>query len=438
MPALTRREMLKRTAAATGAGFALPTLIPASAIGANGAVAPSNRITLGFIGVGDHGVSRNLNGFLGQPDAQAVAVCDVDRSRREAAKRLVEEKYAAAAGRGSFKGCASYNDFRVILARKEIDAVVISTPDHWHVIPAIMAARSGKDVICEKPLTLTVAEGRALSDAMKRHRRIFQTASENRSLPVYHRMCELVRNGRIGKLRSIHVTLPEGRWVRPASREVKPPPEGFDYEMWLGPAPEAPYSEARCHWNFRWIEDYSGGFLTDWGAHLLDIAQWGNDTERTGPVTVEGRGEFPRDGIYDSATKFDLTYTYPNGVVMTVASKEPGIRFVGEEGWIGNTGWNSPLQAEPKSILNSEIKPGETRLYTARDKHRNFLDGVKTRKECYAPAEVGHRTISIAHLGNIAMKRGKKLNWDPKRERFTNDAEANRMLSRPMRSPWKL
>lgn len=437
---LTRREFVGGAVTAAGAVLAFPYLVPSSALGADGKTAPSNRITLGFIGTGDHGIGRNLNGFLGHADAQVVAVCDVDTERRERAKSIVEQKYAQASDRGSYKGCAAYNDFREIIARDDVDAVVISTPDHWHVIPAVAAARAGKDVFCEKPLTLTVAEGRVLSDTMKKYKRVFQTASENRSqaVRVYHRMCELVRNGRIGKIKSIRVELPEGRWIQPASQEVCPPPKGFDYDMWLGQAPEAPYCPARCHWNFRWILDYSGGFLTDWGAHLIDIAQWGNNTEHTGPVEVQGKGEFPRDGIFNTATKFDIDYTYANGVKLQVVSGQPGIRFEGEEGWIGCTGWAAPLDAEPKSVLDSVIKPDETHLYTAPDEIRNFLDCVKSRRQCYAPAEVGHRTITIAHIGNIAMMLGRKLRWDPAKERFVNDDEANRMLSRPMRPPWRL
>jgi predicted dehydrogenase len=437
---ITRRRFLRTTATATGAALIPSVIGPSLLFGAEGQVAPSNRITLGFIGTGDHGINRNLKGFLAYADAQVIAVCDVDAKRREKAKNLVEEKYADAMKQGTYKGCTAYNDFRDLLARKDIDAVMISTPDHWHVIPAILAAQSGKDVICEKPLTLTVAEGRALSDAMKQHKRIFQTSSENRSqeIKVYHRMCELVRNGRLGQLQTIRVELPAGHWVKPASQEVGLPPKDFDYGLWLGQAPEAPYCEARCHWNFRWISDYSGGMLTDWGAHLIDIAQWGNHTEHTGPVEIEGSGEFPKEGLYNTATKFEIHYTYANGVKLTVASNQPGVRFEGTEGWIGNSGWAAPLQAEPKSVLDSVIAPNETHLYTGQNEHRNFLDCVKSRKPCYAPAETGHRTITIAHLGNIAMKLGRKLKWDPQNERVVGDEATNALLSRSMRKPWRL
>jgi len=277
---LTRRSFIKSTLACSAFAGIVPQIVKPSVLGAEGAVSPSNRITLGFIGTGDHGLNRNINGFIRHKDAMIVAVCDVDKDRREHAKKFVEERYSEQIKDGSYKGCNAYNDFRDILARKDIDAVMISTPDHWHIIPAIMAVKAGKDVICEKPLSLTVREGRVLSDATKKYNRIFQTSSENRSQEIkhYHRICELVRNGRIGKLKRILVELPTGYSIRPASKEITQPPEGFDYDMWLGQAPYAPYCEARCHWNFRWNLDYSGGMLTDWGAHLIDIAQWGNDT----------------------------------------------------------------------------------------------------------------------------------------------------------------
>lgn len=432
---ITRRGFLKGVAAA----IAAPYVIRPSALGLGETVSPSNRITLGFIGTGDHGIGRNVKGFLSHPDAHILAVCDVDSGHREDAKKIVEASYAKTMPKGEYKGCAAYNDFREIIARKDIDAVMNSTPDHWHVIPAIMAAKAGKDVICEKPLSLTVLEGRVLSDTVKKHDRIFQTSSENRSVGVYHRLCELVRNGRIGKLKRILVTLPKGRWIRPASMEFGPPPKGFDYDMWLGQAPESPYCEARCHWNFRWVLDYSGGMLTDWGAHLIDIAQWGNNTEHTGPVEVEGKGVFPKEGIYNTATEFNVNYKYANGVELNVSSSEPGIRFEGADGWIGNNGWTAPLEASPKSVLDSKIGAEETHLYTCPGgEHRNFLDCVKSRKQCYGPAEIGHRTITIAHIGNIAMILGRKLKWDPEKERFVNDPEADKMLSREMRPPWTL
>ena len=306
---------------------------------------------------------------------------------------------------------------------------------------SIAAAKAGKDVQCEKP-TLTIAEGRELVRVIRKHNRVFQMSTEDRSVYEYHRMAELVRNGRIGKLHTIRVGLPSGYWIHGGYEGVQKPqrvPKGFDYDMWLGPAPWAPYTPGRCHWNFRWIQDYSEGMLSDWGAHLVDTAQWGNDTEHTGPVEIEGRGVFPKDGLYNAATEFNIRYRYTNGVMMIVESSEPSIRFEGTDGWVGNVGWRGNLEAEPKEILDSVIGPNEKHLYTcAGGEHRNFLDCVKSRKDPYFPVEIGHRTCSVLHLGSIVMLLNRKLKWDPDRESFGGDDEANRMLRRSMRSPWHL
>jgi predicted dehydrogenase len=434
---ISRRNFLGGVVTASGV-LAAPHVIPASALGKEGALAPSERITLGIIGTGSHGVSRNIKRFLPEPDAQIVAVCDVDRQRRIDAKKLIETRYAEKF-QGTYKGCDDYNDFRDIIARDDIDAVMVATPDHWHVIPSVMAARAGKDVMCEKPLSLTILEGRILSDAIKTHNRVFQTATENRSDINYHRMIELVRNGRIGKLHTIRVDLPGGYSAQEQSFETCQPPEGFDYNMWLGQAPEAPYCPARIHWNFRWILDYSGGMLTDWGAHMIDLAQWGNDTEYTGPIEVEGKGKFPKEGLYNAATKFRVECKFANDVKMIIRSKSPALRFEGTEGWIANDGWRAELKASDPKILEEKIGTNELQLYTCpQGEQRNFLDCVKSRELCYAPVEVGHRTITIAHLGNISMVLGRKLRWNPDIERFINDPVADWLLSRPMREPWTL
>ena len=429
----TRRNFMKKCATAA-IGIGAPLIVPASVLGSNNIPAPGNRITLGFIGVGSHGTGVNLRSFLSHADARVVAVCDVDKNHRIRARDIVNNKYGN-------KDCAAYSDFRDIIARKDIDAVVISTPDHWHVPISIAAAKAGKDVCCEKP-TLTIHEGRVLVDTINRYGRVFQTSTEDRSVYVYHRMAELVRNGRIGKLHTIRVALWSGHGVSGNYQGIQKPqpvPNGFDYDMWLGPAPEAPYTPGRCHYNFRWIQAYSGGMLTDWGAHLLDTAQWGNDTEETGPVEVDGKGVYPKDGLYDTATEYHINYTYANGVKLIVSSGGCGIRFEGTEGWVGNTGWRGQLQANPSSILSSVIKPDEIHLYTCPGgEHRNFLDCVKSRNAPYFPAEIGHRCCSLLHLGNISMLLGRKLKWDPDKERFTNDEQANRLLTRSMRSPWHL
>lgn len=445
----SRRRALKGLAAMTAA----PYFVRSSALGLTGTVAPSNRITLGLIGCGPHGVQWNLPQIFRNPDSQVIAVCDVDQPRMQEGKTAVEGHYQKALGRTGYKACDSYGDFRELILRKDIDAVAIATPDHWHVIPAVMAVRAGKDVICEKPLTLTVAEGRVLCDAVEKHKRIFQTASENRSIDSYIRLIELVRAGRIGRLKHIVVSLPAGNETRGenfSDRQEQPVPAGFNYQMWLGQAPLVPYVPARVHGSFRWNLDYSGGRITDWGAHLIDLAQWGNDTEGTGPMEVHGQGKFPpRDAIFNTAEEFDVHYRYDNGVTLNVVSQGPGIRFEGSEGWVGFDGWRSPLKASNPAILESKVDPEKVKIYRPSaiipredgmkgGEHRNFIDCVKSRRPCYAPAETGHRTISIAHIGNIAMLLGRKLKWDPKSEQFENDAEANAMLSRQQREPWSL
>ncbi len=427
---MNRRRFLKQTGCVAVGGLSLPYLVSSSALGKAGAVAASERITVGFIGTGGHGIDMNLKSFLAQPDAQAVAVCDVDPVNLHKARDLVNARYGNT-------DCMTTQDFREILARADIDAVMISTPDHWHVPISIAAARAGKDVECEKP-TLTVEEGRRLVQTMQRYGRVFQWSTEDRSVDVYHRMCELIRNGRIGKVHTIRVELPVGPDT-PGNPEPMPVPEGFDYDMWLGPAPWAPYTRDRCHWNFRWIFDCSGGMLTDWGAHLLDGAQWGNDTEHTGPVEVEGRGVFCQGGLYDTAREYHLQYTYAHGVKLFVDSGEPSLRFEGTEGWVGNRGWRGKLEASRPAILDSAIGPNDVHLYTCPGgEQRNFLDCVKSRQACYFPPEIGQRCFTIAHIGNIAMRLGRKLRWNPHEERFVNDDEANRMLRRTARSPWDL
>lgn len=450
---ISRRSFLKKTAATVAGAAAAPYFVPSSALGKAGTVAPSNRITLGLIGCGLHGAGWNLDQIFRNADSQVIAVCDVDEEHVQAAKARVDTHYTQALGKDTYRGCTAGGDFRELINRKDIDAVAVCTPDHWHVIPAIMAVRAGKDVICEKPLTLTVDEGKILCAAIKQTGRIFQTASENRSIDTYIQMCELVRNGRIGKLKHIVVSLPAGNETRGDNfedRRIQDPPKGFNYEMWLGQAPLAPYCPARCHGSFRWNLDYSGGRLTDWGAHMIDLAQWGNDTEHTGPVEVEGQGKFPPRGeLFNTAEEFDLHYRYANGVTMNVFSRDPGIRFEGTDGWIGFTGWRGPLEASKPEILESRIGDNEVHLYRPSQiiartdngkggEHRNFIDCVKSRKNCYAPAEVGHRTITIAHIGNIAMLLGRKLKWDPHAEKFVGDDQANSMLSRHQREPWTI
>lgn len=429
---LSRRQFMKRSAATAAAVAAFPTIIPGSALGLDGAVAPSNRITIGAIGTGGMGTG-NLKAFLEQPDARVVAVCDVDRGHRENAAKLVNEKYGAA-------DCAEYNDFRELLARADIDAVSLALPDHWHGIMGVSAARAGKDIYGEKPLAYNISEGRAVVDAVHRYGRVWQTGSWQRSNENFRFACELVRNGRIGKVRTVKVGLPATNSIHEGSTTPAEPPEGFDYDMWLGPAPWAPWCEARCHWNFRWISDYAGGQLTDWAGHHIDIAHWGMDAEMTAPVEVEGRGRWPKakDGLFDTPENYTFTCAYREGFTMIVSALLPGgTRFEGEDGkWIHvNRGF---LDANPKSLLKEQIGPGEIHLIKSDSHHANFLECVRTRAKTITPAEAAHHSVMVAHVGMAAMRLERKLRFDPDTERFVDDDAANRMLSRAMRGPWHL
>lgn len=403
-----------------------PTIIPSSVLGA---AAPSNRITIGCIGLGGQG-DWNMQGFISNPQAEVVAVCDVDANHLERAQRTA-----------GLDSKSAYKDYRELLAREDIDAVVVSTPDHWHVPISIAAAKAGKDIYCEKPLTLTIAEGRALCNTVERYGRVFQTGSQQRSDSRFRFACELVRNARIGKLQTIHVQIPKNSRNNPLDWQAEPVPSHLNYNMWLGPAPWAPYTKMRCHYSFRFVLDYSGGQITNWGGHYLDIAQWANGKDRTGPVEILGLGEFPKTGLFTTATKVYVEYTYNDGVKLICITKpedigDGNIKFEGSKGWVYVD--RSGIDAYPKSILTSNIAPHEIHLYHSTDHKQNFLNCVKFRKSCAADVEIGHRSASLCHLGNIAMLLGRKLKWDPDKERFIDDAAANRMLARSMRAPWRL
>ena len=433
MNRLTRREFLKCSAAAAA-------IVPACVFGAE---APSNRILVGCIGVGRMGLA-DMKEVLGFKQAQVVAVCDVDSKRVKHARGLVETHYSRQSTTGTYKGCATYKDFRNLLARDDIDAVLIATPDHWHALPAIAAAKAGKDIFLQKPLTLTIKEGRALSDTVRRYGCVFQVGSQQRSDSRFRFACELVRNGRIGKLHTVKV----GFGVDPSTgpQPPMPVPEQLDYDMWLGPALWAAYTEKRVHPQDGYgrpgwlrIADYGAGMITGWGSHHNDIAQWGMGTEYTGPVEIEGQAEYPKDGLWDVHGTFRIEYTYANGVKVICADNnknKQGILFEGTQGWVYIK--RGEIDAQPKSLLSSTIGPNEIHLYESNNHKANFFECIKSRAETAAPVEVGHRSCSVCLLGEIAMRLGQKLKWDPETEQFNNNDEANRMLSRAMRSPWQL
>lgn len=418
------------------AAVAAPTIVPSTVFGQN---APSNRVVMAWIGTGDRGRAI-MRQFLRRDDVQVIAGCDVDRSRVLDARDIIERTYAASSPTGYWRGCDVYDDFRDVLAREDIDAVAIATTDNWHALVGIAAAEAGKDMYCEKPLTVTIGEGRALSDAVRRNSVICQVGSQQRSDERFRQACELAINSRIGKVQTVYVGLPDAQRQYPTKLEPEMPiPEGFDYNFWLGPAPKAPYTAMRCHFNFRWIFDYSGGMICDWGAHHIDIAQWGLGMEYTGPVEIEGVGEFYKDGLWNTANRFNINYRYKNGVVLNLATtnvNKQGVKFVGSEGSVFVS--RSEISAEPISLLNAVIGPDEIHLYRSANHFGNFIDCVKSRETPIAPVEVAHRSITLAHLGNVSMLLGRKVQWNPDTERFVNDPAADRMIQRPMRSPWRL
>ncbi len=427
---MTRRLWLKHAAAATAAVAGAPLFIPASALGVGSRPAPSKRLTLAIVGIGSMGL-RNLKGFLNEDDCQITAVCDLDAARLKAGADEVNRHY----GDG---GCAQIHDFREVIARKDIDLLCLSVPDHWHSIPAILGLTAGKDIYGEKPLALTVAEGRAMANTVKRFDRVWQTGSWQRSVPHFRFACNLVRSGRIGRVQRAEVGIGFGPTT--GVEPVMPVPEGFDYEMWLGPAPWAPYTEKRCHFNFRWISDYAGGQITDWGAHHIDIAQWGLGTEETGPVEVEGVAKYPTEGLWDTPVTYRFECRFASGQTMTMASEDVfknGVRFFGENGWIHVD--RERVTAEPMSLLTEHYSGGMARNIADRQGHRrNFLDCVKSRGTPISNIEVAQRSITVAHLGNIAMLLGRKIRWNPQTESVLNDISAQQMLSRAMRGPWMI
>ncbi|MDD3469548.1 MAG: Gfo/Idh/MocA family oxidoreductase [Thermoguttaceae bacterium] len=349
---MKRRNFLCLAAAGAAMNI-VPCVLNGRALGLNGAVPPSERITMGLIGCGQHGTEWNLPLMFDNPMQQVIAVCDVDHERMHGASKQVEAFYNAQNQTSEYQ-CAEYEDFRDLVNRKEIDAVDIVTPDHWHVLLSVFAMKAGKDVICEKP-TLTIEEGRILSNIQKSTQRVFQTASESRSIDEYIRIVNVVRNGLLGELKHIKVLLPPGLVdkgkINPTFEE-RDPPAFLDYQKWLGPAPVKPYVEARTHYNWRWNLDYSGGSLTDWGAHMINLAQWANNTEDTGPVSVQGTGDFAsEDAVWNATPTFDLHYTYQNGVTMHVWSEVPGIKFEGTKGWILSRGWRGNTTASDDRLL---------------------------------------------------------------------------------------
>ena len=420
---LGRRRLLKSALAAAAA----PYVVGSGALAAPGRRGANDRINIGSIGIRNMG-GGHLKALVRNGDVRVVAVCDVDSKIRQSGLASAKAAY------GDAKVTEGYGDFRDVLARDDVDAVVIAVPDHWHAAMSIAACRAGKDVYCEKPMTLTVREGRAMVDAVRRHGRVFQTGMQRRSDSNWRFACELVRNKRIGELVKVETSI-STRPDRVMDWQAEPVPPELDYEMWLGPAPWQPYTKNRCHYNFRFIRDYSGGEMTNTGAHWFDIAQWGIGADETGPVEVEGSGRYHAEGLWDTFHHIHVEWTYASRVKLICTNSGPAVTFTGTEGWVSGDG----RSAEPASILTSAIGANDIRLYrTSRGHMGTFLHCMRTREDPSAPVEVGHRTATVCHIGNIAMTLQRKLTWDPVKEEFPDDDEANRLLWRPYRQPWRL
>ena len=451
---LSRRRFLKG-GLGTAAALGFPSIVPACVFGQ---FAPSKRINVGAIGVGRISRGHDMPGILQYDRARIIAVCDLDAHRVEDGKKFVNDYYAQKTG-SAYEGVMGYSNYHDLLANKDIDAVVISTPDHWHALIGIDAVRAGKDVYLQKPASLTIAEGRALSNAVQATGRILQIGSQQRSTVQFRYAAELVRNGRIGNLQRVEVGLPGD----PAGGDMTPmqAPAWFNYEMWLGETPDVYYTVDRVHPQKGydrpgWLRcrQFGAGMITGWGAHHIDSAHWGMNTEYTGPIEVWGHAEFPDHGLWNVHGAFRTEALYANGVRMSVSGDFPnGIKFYGAKGWIFVSRGNeqvtksdpvaklndvSALASSNPKIVKSEIGPDEIHLYVSKEQHGNWIDAIVSRQEPISPVELGHRACSTCLIHDMAMKLNRKLYWDPQRERFKNDEEANGMLSRPQRAPYIL
>jgi predicted dehydrogenase len=447
---IQRREFIKRASTATlGLSF-FPAILKASALGRGGHIPPSDRINMILIGSGDMG-RRNLQDFLTHKEVQVVAVCDVDDNHSDLAKKMVDENY-------NNSDCRIYKDFRELLEKENADTAILALPDHWHALISIAVADKKIDIYGEKPLARYIAEGRAIVNAVNRNNIIWQMGSWQRSTVHFRKAAELVRNRRIGKVDYVEVGLSDGGHYI-GNPPVLPVPKGVDWDMWLGPAPKVPFRGV-LHWNWRWIMDYSGGQLTDLAGHDIDIAHWGLDLDHTGPVTIEGMGRPNNNGIYDVPVEFDFTCVYADGLKIRVANESKlkhgkGILWKGTDGWVHVN--RSGLKVSDINIAKEKIGKDEISLYKVipnpdkdfktnnpntfgRMLHRqNFLDCVRSREQTITPVQFGHRSISVGLLGEIAMITGQKLNWDPQKEKFSdNNRYATRLLKKPYREPWKL
>ncbi|MGD0094066.1 MAG: Gfo/Idh/MocA family oxidoreductase [Planctomycetota bacterium] len=426
---LTRRRFLGAAVAAAAAPYVIPSHVLAG-------TPPSERYGIGVIGVGGRG-GDHLRTCLGRPDCQVLAVCDPQQGKRDGAKKLAQDTYAHKSGAGTYSGCSAYSDFRELLAQPGIDAIFIASPENWHALHTIHSVRAGKDVYCEKAMTLSHAEGLAVIENVRRYGRVVQIGMQQRSWGIFRQACELVRNQYIGKLHTIYVSVPGGQAL--GNAPSKPVPPGLDYEMWLGPAPYTPYNDLKCSFNWYFMHDYCIGWISSWGIHYLDVAQWGAPSLCTQPLEVEGTATFPTDGIANDSYKWKVNIDTADGIhtIYTDDSQgRHGVKFIADKGWVFvNRGG---ISAEPASLLKVKLKPEEEHLYEAYDHHQCFFDCVRSRKDPSAPVEVGHSGNVLAIVSDAATRLQRKVRWDWAAQQFLKDEEANRMLSRPMRPPWTL
>ncbi len=451
---MERREFLNKTLKTAALGIAMPTIVPASVFGKN---APSNKVNIGQIGCGRIARDHDLASTLKHDSARIMAACDVDRNRLEDGKKLIDGFYAKKTGNDKYMDTKMYDDYREMLLNKDIDAVMISTPDHWHSQPAMEAALAGKHIYLQKPTSLTISEGRQLAHIVNKTGVVFQVGTQQRSSPQFRIAAELVRNGRIGKLHTVKIGLP-GDPSGPTAPEM-PVPKGFNYDMWLGSTPNMPYTEIGVHPQKGYdrpgwlrMEQFGAGMITGWGQHHFDSAAWGMDTELTGPISVESVAEFPKAGLWNVHGDFMVKAEYANGITMyTSGGYTNGIRYEGSEGWIFVSRGNyvasasdpvsaaksaKALDASDPKILSSVIKDNEIKLQVSEEHHLNWLEGILKKTPVLSPVEIAHRACSVCLVSHIAMKVPGKLLWDPKTERFTNNEKANKMISRSQRAPY--
>ena len=430
-----RRQFLRRTGGAALGALAFPSLIPASALGQDGQAAPSDRVRMALIGCGGQG-KHDLKSHLSARGAHFMAVCDVQESRCREAKAIVDRK-------NGNEDCAVTGDWREILARRDLDAVLIVVQDHWHAAIATAAAKSGKDIYCEKPLGVSVAEGRAVVDAVRKHKRVFQTGTQQRSDRKFRQACELALNGYVGALKGIQIAASGPSFKRSYRKPTgeEPVPAGFDFDLYTGPAPKKPYNAGRHAWpDWYLIWDYCNGFITNWGVHHLDIANWGHPAFAGEPCELEFKGSYRNDGLTDNINDWSGEYRMASGLRIGYSDDgnphKHGIRFEGSEGWVHVD--RARITAEPKSLLEVELKPSDKRLVESTNHYHNFVDCVRTRKDPVSNVESGHQASLLGMIAEISVRLKRPLKWNPKAERFVNDAEADALLTRPMRAPWRL